>query len=114
MTTPVVLCAGPGEGRECPHGAIAPRSASCPSVARRRGGEPWRCVSCAHDREGERRRGANHWTARITSCPQGHAYDEANTLRYRQRRYCRRCQADRQRARSQRQRDPKPDNQRAA
>jgi hypothetical protein len=34
-----------------------------------------------------------------THCPQGHPYDERNTLRYGGRRYCRACQAARAKAR---------------
>lgn len=34
-----------------------------------------------------------------TECPQGHAYDEANTIRYRGRRYCRACRDARNRNR---------------
>lgn len=43
------------------------------------------------------RRGAGHGSE--THCPKGHAYDEANTYRYGGRRYCRACQALRNRNR---------------
>jgi hypothetical protein len=36
--------------------------------------------------------------ARKTTCPQGHAYDRRNTLRYRGFRYCRACRRERSRA----------------
>ena len=36
-------------------------------------------------------RGANHSKGRLTHCPQGHPYDEANTYLYKGRRYCRAC-----------------------
>lgn len=47
-------------------------------------------------RTGEQRRGKAHWEARVTRCPKGHPYDEANTKVYAQpgkraRRYCRAC-----------------------
>ena len=32
-----------------------------------------------------------HWEAGKTTCPAGHPYDEANTLHYRGKRYCRAC-----------------------
>jgi hypothetical protein len=35
-----------------------------------------------------------------THCPAGHPYDDANTYRYRGRRHCRRCHADRTRRRN--------------
>jgi hypothetical protein len=83
----------------CPNNAVAPRWALWEAAVRRRGGEPYRCSHCAHARLGELRRGAKHWTARITHCPQGHPYDEANTRMYEGRRYCRACARERARAR---------------
>lgn len=41
--------------------------------------------------------GAASQNARKTHCPQGHAYDEANTLVYNGGRYCRACAAERMR-----------------
>lgn len=40
---------------------------------------------------------ALYWSER-THCPQGHAYDEANTYHYNGQRHCRACNRDRQRA----------------
>lgn len=36
-----------------------------------------------------------------THCPRGHLYDEANTRRYRGKRYCRQCAADRTKKRDE-------------
>lgn len=33
----------------------------------------------------------NHWNTRKTHCIRGHPFDEANTLRWKNRRYCRAC-----------------------
>lgn len=43
------------------------------------------------------RRGEGNPHRRKTHCPQGHAYDEENTLRYRGRRYCKACRRSRRR-----------------
>lgn len=44
------------------------------------------------------RHGTN-WQKRKSACPSGHPYDEANTLRYGRRRYCRTCRDIRNRTR---------------
>lgn len=50
-----------------------------------------------------RRSDAGLNSARKTHCPQGHPYDESNTLRYAGKRYCRECKNSR--AREARKRD---------
>lgn len=70
------------------------------------------CVNPAHMEpvsiaENTRRGDATPPQARVnrekTHCPQGHAYDEANTGHYRGRRYCRTCQNEYSRRRRARQ-----------
>jgi hypothetical protein len=39
----------------------------------------------------------DHAERRVTSCPQGHPYDEANTVVRRGKRYCRACDVERKR-----------------
>lgn len=39
----------------------------------------------------------DHAERRVTSCPQGHLYDEANTIVRRGRRFCRACDVERKR-----------------
>jgi hypothetical protein len=46
----------------------------------------------------DRRNNGAHWQLTKTHCPQGHAYDEENTLVYQGRRYCRACDRDRKKA----------------
>jgi hypothetical protein len=51
---------------------------------------PWHLEAVTHVEN--MRRGLSGWRERSrTHCPQGHAYDEANTYRWRTGRYCRTC-----------------------
>ena len=70
-----------------------------------------RCVNPAHlepvsHAENMRRSpiGAAAMHRNKTDCPKGHPYNEANTLRYRGMRYCRKCTAEHKRAYKRRRR----------
>lgn len=58
-----------------------------------------RCVNPAHLEPVTRGENVRRGTARITACPKGHVYDEANTSRRKNgHRLCRRCARDAMRA----------------
>lgn len=53
------------------------------------------CRACRRKANTEWKRRKRNFNAEKTHCPAGHAYDDENTLRYKNRRYCRQCRRDR-------------------
>lgn len=78
------------EDRSCPGGDACPHRACC---------NPADLELVTKQVNTLRGRGPSAQHARKTRCPQGHAYDEANTYLHQGRRYCRTCQRVRSRRR---------------
>jgi hypothetical protein len=60
-----------------------------------------------HDNQQDSLRKGRHANAAKTHCPQGHPYDEKNTVRYKNARHCRTCQNKRRAERRRREKAAK-------
>lgn len=77
----------PGKGNEVRHLDGDPANNSASNLA-------W---GTSLQNKADQRRHGTHANTRKTHCPQGHPYDDTNTLRYRNGRYCRACRRNRPR-----------------